>query len=269
VTVECISNVSQNIFIIKTERVFTMDQTLSAFQTFSPGSHLIIGDAGSGKTRLMWAALQSDFLEGDAINIVLTDSQKNAWYLPSKKPITTLDPYSTDISWASNPTRSGIYYCACDYIPRIITFLECLATWAIQSENKTETAPQTLRIFLDFSAKHWLLPEFVEQISRLHYISSNRGDDHAHPIELWASQGLSAKIPVKIRSYFSGFHIVMLNPAPSSWAQGISTWLGGATAASALLQGADFQKASGFYYATQSGQLSLYNDQIQIQIQES
>ncbi|MDR2736708.1 MAG: hypothetical protein LBB49_04010, partial [Gracilibacteraceae bacterium] len=151
-----------------------MNQLIGPFESFSPGCHLIIGDAGSGKTRLMWVALQNGFLEGSAINIVLTDSQKNAWYLPSKKPITTLDPYSTDISWASNPKHSGIYYCACEYIPRIITFLECLATWSIQSENEKDLAPQTVRIFLDFSTKHWMLPEFVEQVSRLHYISSTR-----------------------------------------------------------------------------------------------
>ncbi|MCL1917294.1 MAG: hypothetical protein FWG14_03095 [Peptococcaceae bacterium] len=246
-----------------------MEQTASAFETFSPGSHLIIGDAGSGKTRLMWAALQSNFLESDAINIVLTDSQKNAWYLPSQKPIITLDPYSTDISWASNPTQSGIYYCACDYIPRIITFMECLSTWSIQSEHKKESVRQPLRLFLDFSSKHWLLPEFIEQVSRLHYISSTRAEDHNHPIELWTSQGLSAKVPKKIRTFFSDFHIIVLNPAPAGWAQDITTWLGtpssAPSAAAACLQNADFQKPSGFYYATQDGSLSLYSNQIQIQ----
>ncbi|MCL1853113.1 MAG: hypothetical protein FWF88_08795 [Peptococcaceae bacterium] len=249
-----------------------MNQLIGPFESFSPGCHLIIGDAGSGKTRLMWVALQNGFLEGSAINIVLTDSQKNAWYLPSKKPITTLDPYSTDVSWASNPKHSGIYYCACEYIPRIITFLECLATWSIQSENEKDPAPQTVRIFLDFSSKHWMLPEFVEQVSRLHYISSTRNEDHAHPIELWVSQGLSAKIPTKVRAFFSGFHIIMLNPAPSGWAKQIPAWLnapgtngqGAVSPVAATLQNADLSQTDGFYYATQNGDLSLYGKQLTI-----
>ena len=259
-----------------------MDQSISPFETFSPGSHLILGDAGSGKTRLMWAILQSDFLDDNAINIVLTDSQKDAWYLPSRKPITTLDPYATDISWASNPSRSGISYCACEYIPRVITFLECLATWSIQSEHEKDSVPQPVRIFLDFSSRHWGLPEFVEQVSRLHYISSTRSEDHAHPIELWVSQGLSGKIPTRVRAFFSGFHIILLNPAPSGWAREIPAWLASADQtdvtgqpgstgqpdatglAAVCLQNADFQQTAGFYYATQNGQLSLYSNQIEI-----
>jgi len=241
-----------------------MEQTASVFETFSSGSHLIIGEAGAGKTRFMWAVLQREDFGGNAINIVLTDSQKNVWYRPSRNLITTLDPYCLDISWVSSPSRPGIYYCACEYIPRIITFLECLATWAIQSEKDTESSSQTVRIFLDFSSKHWVLPEFVEQVARLHYISSTRGEDHAHPIELWISQGLSAKVPTKVRSFFSAFHQILLNPTPAPWIQEIPSWLGTPSPATECLSGLDPSIKDGFYYAPQTGLLALSPHAIEI-----
>lgn len=113
-----------------------MEQNVRPFEKFLPGSHLILGEAGSGKTRLIWSILQGkDFVEDHSINIVLTDSEKRIWYNPPNNPVHTINPYETDISWVTEPTKPGIYYCACDYAPRIITFLECLATWSIHEKT--------------------------------------------------------------------------------------------------------------------------------------
>ncbi len=187
-----------------------MEQIVKPFERFLPGSHLIIGEAGSGKTRLIWSILQEkEYVEDDSINIVLTDSEKRIWYNPTKNPIITINPYDTNISWVTEPNKPGIYYCACDYAPRIITFLECLATWAIQNEKNLTNK---VRIFVDFPSKFWSLPEFVEQLSRLHYIASSK-DVEDHPIEIWS---VFKKITPQAKSLFQNVNIVLLNPFPQS-----------------------------------------------------
>jgi len=114
-----------------------MEQLIKPFEKFLPGSHLVLGEAGSGKTRLIWSNSYKKkiYVKDDSINIVLTDAEKRIWSKPTNNPIFTFNPFDTNISWVTEPQKPGIYYCACEYAPRVITFLECLASWAIQNEK--------------------------------------------------------------------------------------------------------------------------------------
>lgn len=191
-----------------------MQQLARPFEKFLPGSHLILGEAGSGKTRLIWSILQEkDFVADNSINIVLTDSEKRIWYNPPHNPVHAINPYDTDISWVTEPTKPGIYYCASDYAPRIITFLECLATWSIHEKN----IPNRVRIFLDLPSKYWNIPEFAEQLGRLDYITANRKEEDGPPIEIWAAISSLNKIPPEIRSLFKHVNLILLNPLPHGW----------------------------------------------------
>ncbi|AFV02436.1 hypothetical protein UNSWDHB_370 [Dehalobacter sp. UNSWDHB] len=191
-----------------------MEQNVRPFEKFLPGSHLILGEAGSGKTRLIWSILQGkDFVEDHSINIVLTDSEKRIWYNPPNNPVHTINPYETDISWVTEPTKPGIYYCACDYAPRIITFLECLATWSIHEKNIINR----VRIFIDLPSKYWNIPEFAEQLGRLDYITANRKEEDGSLIEIWAAIGSLNKISSEIKSLFQHVNLIMLNPLPNGW----------------------------------------------------
>lgn len=200
-----------------------MEQNVQPFERFLPGSHLLIGEAGSGKTRLIWSMLQEKaYVDDDSINIVLTDSEKLIWNNPPRNPVINLDPYNTDISWATEPKKPGIYYCACDYAPRVITFLECLATWAIQNEKHID---HKVRIFADFPTKFWVLPEFVEQLNRLHYITASQDGENNPPIEIWAVLCSPKKISPQAKPLFQNANLVLLNPLPENWPASIISQL--------------------------------------------
>lgn len=229
-----------------------VEQVAKPFQHFFPGSHLILGEAGSGKTRLIWSILQEkDYVMDNSINIVLTDSEKRIWYNPSKNPIIPVDAFDTDISWVTEPSKPGIYYCACEYAPRVITFLECLATWAIRNEN---TLTNKVRVFIDFPVKYWELPEFVEQLSRLQYIVGSKCDknaavDEISPIEIWTVLGSLKKISPQAKTLFQNVNMVLLNPFPQSWSKSVLHVL---TEKSGefpkLLDSIDSDTKDGYYY---------------------
>jgi len=222
-----------------------LEKIVKPFERFFPGNHLILGEAGSGKTRLIWFLLQGkEYIEDNSINIVLTDSEKRIWSKPKNNPIVTLNPYDTDISWATNPHRPGIYYCACEYSPRIITFLECLATWAMHHEN---VANKTVRLFVDFSSKYWNLPEFVEQLIRLHYIVDGQHELNGS-IEIWSVFGSLKKLPVKARPLFQKSNLVLLNPFPQEWSENISDLLSLKDEKAELIAQINKQQTEGYYY---------------------
>lgn len=205
-----------------------VEQVAKPFEKFLPGSHLILGEAGSGKTRLIWSILQEkDYVMDNSINIVLTDSEKRIWYNPSKNPIIPVDPFDTDIAWVTEPNKPGIYYCACEYAPRVITFLECLATWAIRNENKITNK---VRIFIDFPVKYWALPEFVDQLSRLQYIVGSQCNEDVltekiSPIELWTVLGPFKRISSQAKTLFQNVNMVLLNPFSQIWSKSIVSML--------------------------------------------
>jgi len=222
-----------------------LEQIAKPFEKFFPGNHLILGEAGSGKTRLIWWLLQEkEYAEDNSINIVLTDSEKRIWSRPKNYPIFVLDPYDTDISWATNPHKPGIYYCACDYAPRLVTFLECLATWAMNQEN---VAGKTVRLFVDLSSKYWALPEFVEQLIRLHYIMDGRNEMDGS-IEIWSVFGSLKKIPLKAKPLFQKSSLVLLNPIPQDWTENIGGFLDLKEEKAALITQIDEQQTKGYYY---------------------
>ncbi|RNC29435.1 MAG: hypothetical protein AWM53_00433 [Candidatus Dichloromethanomonas elyunquensis] len=227
-----------------------MEQVVRPFEKFLPGSHLIIGEAGSGKTRLIWSILQEkDYVEDDSINIVLTDSEKRIWYGPTQNPIITIDPYQTNISWATEPKKPGIYYCPCEYAPRIITFLECLATWAIQNEKNIDNK---VRIFVDFPAKFWSLPEFVEQLNRLHYITASQ-DSEDPSIEIWSVFCSLKKMIPEAKILFQDINLVLLNPFPENWSNNICKLLDlKCENLPALLEAMNYSLKDGFYYIPSS-----------------
>lgn len=229
-----------------------VEQVVKPFVKFHPGSHLILGEAGSGKTRLIWSILQEkDYVVDNSINIVLTDSEKRIWYNPSKNPIVPVDPFDTDISWVTQPNKPGIYYCACEYAPRVITFLECLATWAIKNENKLTNK---VRVFIDFPVKYWTLPAFVEQLSRLQYIVGSQcnedvSDEEISPIEIWTVLGSFKKISPQAKELFQNVNMVLLNPFPQGWFQNIASILDLQSESLPILMGAiDSEIKDGYYY---------------------
>ena len=228
-----------------------MEQLVKPFEVFSSGSHLVLGEAGTGKTKLIWTILQNrEFVKENSINIVLTDSDKRIWAEARQIPVTIKNPYAADISWATNPSMPGIYYCACDYAPRIITFLECLATWAIQNDKNTDNK---VRIFIDISSKIWMLPEFIEQINRLHFIINSQGEES--PIELWAVLGSIKKLPNQIKSIFACINLILTNPVSQSLLNDIKEILGSdCEGLRAKLDKIECGRKEGFYYAPITGE---------------
>lgn len=229
-----------------------MEQQIKPFEKFLRGNHLLLGEAGSGKTRLIWSILQGkEFVEDDSINIVLTDSEKRIWYKPSINPITIINPFDTNISWVTEPSKPGIYYCACEYAPRIITFLECLATWAIQNERNINNP---VRIFVDFPAKYWTLPEFIEQLSRLHYISE--GQTREEPaIDIWTVLGPFKRLSPKAKAIFQNIHLVLLNPYPEKMIENLHDWI---NLDRVNLSSLDKNRKEGYYYIPNNKEENIY-----------
>ncbi|MDR1070097.1 MAG: hypothetical protein LBL37_04870 [Gracilibacteraceae bacterium] len=217
------------------------EQTLP-FAHFLPGSHLILGEAGSGKSKLIWSTLQTpEFSQNNAVNIVLSDASQR---IPSdealRNPVRDVEPYNTDITWITRPSVPGVYYCSCDYAPRVITFLECFATWALQAP---EEGGSPVRLFLDFSAKCWSRPEFVEQLARLYYIATNREN-----IEIWAVIGAYKKVSLLARALFEKTSLVFLNPFPAGLIDEICDALGLKRDTLPGLALVTFERKTGFYY---------------------
>ncbi|NLP44469.1 MAG: hypothetical protein GX351_07555 [Peptococcaceae bacterium] len=229
-----------------------MEQNVKPFEQFVPGSHLILGEAGSGKTRLIWSILQrKSYREDNSINIVLTDSEKKIWYNPPYNPVTILDPFDSDINWATNPEKPGIYYCACDYAPRVTTFLECLATWAIQHEREIKNK---VRVFIDFPSKYWTQQGFVEQLIRLHYIAASQDVDNQGHIEIWAVLTSLGKISAKASPIFESSNLLLLNPMSETWLAGIKDSLKTKCEnVREFLSQIDKSLKEGFYYIPCSG----------------
>lgn len=227
-----------------------MEQNVKPFEKFFSGSHLILGEAGSGKTKLIWSILQDrEYVKENSINIVLTDSQKRMWHDSYQNPVTIINPYDSDISWATNPSKPGIYHCACDYAPRIITFLECLATWAVQNEKKFE---QKVRVFIDISSKIWALPEFIEQVNRLHFIASSQEDDS---IEIWAVLGSLKKLTNQAKPIFACTNLVLINPISPSWIDELKDIVGIQCGNFRnKLDGIRVDRKDGYYYAPSDDQ---------------
>jgi len=233
-----------------------MERLIKPFEKFLPGNHLILGEAGSGKTRLIWSILQEkEFVEDNSINIVLTDSEKRIWFNPTANPIRTINPYHTDISWVAEPQKPGIYYCACEYAPRVITFLECLSTWALQNEANLMNI---VRVFVDFPSKYWNLTGFIEQLTRLHYISRNREDDK---IEIWSVLGSLKKITAASRVLFENINLVLLNPFPKDWSDNICKILDlKDERLPRLISQIDNDKPEGFYYIPKTEPVLYQNE---------
>jgi len=234
-----------------------MEQIIKPFERFFSGSHLILGEAGSGKTRLIWSILQEkDYAEDNSINIVLTDSEKRIWSNPINNPVITINPFDTDISWVTEPKNPGIYYCACEYAPRVITFLECLATWAIQNES----FQNKVRIFIDFPTKYWNLPNFLEQLNRLHYFIAGQNGEN-NPIEIWSVPGSLKKITLEAKDLFQNVNLVLLNPFPADWSTSVCNLPGlkneNFPELFALI---DHNKTEGYYYIPKSETILYQNE---------
>ncbi|MDR0434258.1 MAG: hypothetical protein LBH21_04235 [Gracilibacteraceae bacterium] len=217
------------------------EQTLP-FTHFRPGSHLILGEAGSGKSKLIWATLQTpEFTQNNAVNIVLTDAdQRMPFDEAIRNSVRDLEAYNTDITWITQPSEPGVYHCACDYAPRVITFIECFATWALQAPDE---GGSPVRLFLDFSAKFWDRPEFVEQLARLHYIASNREN-----IEIWAIIGSYKKVSPLARTLFEKTGLIFVNPFPAGLINEICDALGLKRDTLPGLALVAFERKTGFYY---------------------
>lgn len=228
-----------------------MEQDVKPFEKFLSGNHLILGEVGSGKTKLIWSILKNkEYITENSINIVLTDSDKRMWDESYQIPITIKECYDPNISWATNPSEPGIYYCACDYAPRIITFLECLATWAVQNQNKIE---HKVRIFIDLSSKIWALPEFSEQVTRLHYIATNQEEDY--PIEIWAVLGSLKKLSNQTKSIFAGNNLILINPVSPLWIDELKNIIGSKCGSLVdRLDNIQDRKKAGYYYAPCNGE---------------
>lgn len=223
-----------------------MEQNVKPFEEFFSGSHLILGEAGSGKTKLIWSILQDrEYVKENSINIVLTDSDKRMWAESRQNPVTIINPYDSDISWVTNPSEPGIYYCACDYAPRIITFLECLATWAIQHENQIDNK---VRVFIDVSSRIWALPEFIEQVNRLHFIGTSQEEDS--PIEIWAVLGSLNKLSNQAKLVFACTNLILMNPISQTWISELKDIVGlNCGNLRDRLDSVEIGKKEGYYYA--------------------
>jgi len=201
-----------------------MQQNDHSLTAFVPGNHLILGAAGSGKTRLIWTLLQSpEFCKPDTVNIVLTDSEKRIWLNPSDNPIIVVNPYAPDISWATEPTTPGIYYAACEYLPRITTFLECLANFARYVEHDIK---HPLRVFIDFPKKYWRDFNFFDQINRLIFISESLAEDGQYPLEIWSVLTTPKDLNPKQYVAFKNSHLILMPPITDALVADVKEALG-------------------------------------------
>ncbi len=192
-----------------------MEQEFQPFTNFVPGNHLVLGATGVGKSLLILSLLQTnEFSDKETINIVLTDSAKHICQYTIPNPIISVDPYSTDMRWIAEPTVPGIYYCACDYLPRIVTFLECIANFTRGAEGNLK---HPIRLFLDLPPKFWKNESMVEQIERLNYISNSLIDDDFRPLTLWTVFTSLKILSPKAKVLLEKTHLVIIKPIAKSW----------------------------------------------------
>ena len=192
-----------------------MEQELQAFTNFFPGNHLVLGASGVGKSLLILSLLQTnEFSDKETINIVLTESAKHIFQYTIPNPIISVDPYSTDMRWIAEPTVPGIYYCACDYLPRVVTFLECIANFARGNESHLK---RPIRLFLDFPPKYWQSGSMVEQVTRLNYISNTLTDDDFRPLSLWTVFTSIKELSSKAKSLLDKTHLIIIKPISKPW----------------------------------------------------
>ena len=192
-----------------------MEQQFQPFTNFVLGNHLLLGDTGVGKSLLILSLLQTnEFSDKDTINIVLTDSAKHICQYTIPNPIISIDPYSTDMRWIAEPKVPGIYYCACDYLPRVITFLECIANFTRGDEDKLK---HPIRLFIDFPPKFWKNQSIIEQMVRLNYISNTLNNDDFRPLTIWTVYTSLKDLSQKAKDLLEKTHLVIIKPLSKSW----------------------------------------------------
>lgn len=192
-----------------------MEQEFQSFTNFLPGNHLVLGATGVGKSLLILSLLQTnEFSDLEAINIVLTDSAKHICQYTIPNPIISVDPYSTDMRWIAEPRIPGIYYCACDYLPRIVTFLECIANFTRGDEGNIKLP---IRLFIDFPPNFWQNQSIIEQMVRLNFISNSLTDNDLHPLTLWTVFTSLKELSTKSKILLEKTHLVIIKPLSKSW----------------------------------------------------
>lgn len=192
-----------------------MDQKILPFTNFAPGNHLVLGATGVGKSLLILSLLQTNqFSDDETINIVLTDSAKLIYQYTIPNPVISIDPYSTDLSWIAEPSVPGIYYCACDYLPRMITFLECIANFARGDE---EHFKHPVRLFIDLPPKFWQNESVIGQMLRLNYISNSFTYSEFRPLTLWSVFTSLKDLSSQTQVILDKAHLVIVKPIPQSW----------------------------------------------------
>lgn len=200
-----------------------MEQKILPFTSFVPGNHLVLGATGVGKSLLILSLLQtSQFSDNDTINIVLTDSAKLIYQYTIPNPVISIDPYSTDMRWIAEPSVPGIYYCACDYLPRMVTFLECIANFARGDE---ENFKHPVRLFIDFPPKFWRNESVIGQMLRLNYISNTFAYSEFRPLTLWSVFTSLDELSPQSKVILEKTHLVIVKPVPQSWLKEITVSL--------------------------------------------
>lgn len=225
------------------------------FQNFLHGNHLVIGSAGVGKTRLLFSLLQNENFSNDKmIQIVLTDSQERLNQNLSPVPLAQIDPFGTDLRWIAEPSTPGIHFTSCGYIPRVTTFVECLANFVRLSEGNL---PHPLRTFVDFSRRCWENAAFVEQFARLHYISESVATDEARPLSIWTVLTNLTDLPLEAHGMLPHAHLILMNPVVPSVLRDVADFLGIDLSPSLTTLSASGKDVGGFYYIP-SGKEAIY-----------
>jgi hypothetical protein len=164
----------------------------------------------------------NQFSDNDTINIVLTDSAKLIYQYTIPNPVISIDPYSTDLRWIAEPSVPGIYYCACEYLPRIVTFLECIANFARGDE---ENLKHPIRLIIDFPPKFWRNESVIGQMLRLNYISSSFSYCEFRPLTLWSVFTSLKDLSPQTKIILDKAHLVIVKPIPQSWLKEITNSL--------------------------------------------
>lgn len=235
-----------------------MEFEVEPFQNFVQGNHLVIGTPGIGKTRLLLSLLEDEhFCDENTIQIVLTDSQERLSQARSPVPLTHIDPYATDMGWIAEPSTPGIHFASCNYVPRTTTFVECLANFARQREGNI-THP--VRTFLDFSEHYWKDAAFVEQFSRLHYVSESIATGDVRPLSIWTVLTSLSELPLTAQGMLPHAHLILINPLTPNVLQEVDDFLGQNLAGNLPSPAASGKDAGGFFYLPCASQTVYYRD---------